>query len=495
MEGLIRRRSSRLDKRRGPVIAPLTGDIEIKSRLTAIAEGIKLSLRKKSSVKYSNFDPSFKDDKSLDVIVDILCKPNRSNLDTNIIYIYLTQLKKMMELLSKDQNQNTESLIYKVSLALKHQYIGANKMLFRYGDKGEYFYILLKGKIEILVPTEVKVMMTDHEYIKYILMLKRNDEIELANRVVQKNHNVFTINHELLDNLLKQDKKSIFHKKSIIFNQLSKDIEETISTINTRKSRTDIVDIPVTVEDYIKSTTPFIENDNPELEFFKRQVIIYTFLHNTTLSSGSLFGENALDNSKSMRMATLITSEDTHLGVMNKKIYQECMRDIVDQDKKSNINFLISTKLFDNINKIFFQKHLYNGFALNDKITRHTKIMIEGDRPEFIYIIKEGEFEVSARKSTIQLNDMITALGENKSKTDFQFELEGNFSLTKDNPKFNKYMNEKKHTKICIVKEREILGLDDYLFDDRYSFTVECVSTKGAIVTLDRKFVNKNLLK
>jgi hypothetical protein len=68
---LIRRKSSRLG-RRAPVIMPLTGEMELKQRLTAIAEGIKLSMRKKSSVSYSNFDPTFRDDKSLDVISTLI---------------------------------------------------------------------------------------------------------------------------------------------------------------------------------------------------------------------------------------------------------------------------------------------------------------------------------------------------------------------------------------------------------------------------------------
>jgi CRP-like cAMP-binding protein len=386
-----------------------------------------------------------------------------------------------MEILKRDQNQNIESLVYKISLALKHQYLGENRMVFRYGDKGEYFYILLKGKIEILVPTEVKVLMTDQEFIRYLLKLKRNDECELANKVMQKNEGTFQINNSLLENWLNQNKSSMYQKKSFIYNQLSKDIEDTINILNLKKIKSEIIDQPWTVEQYIQSTTPDIE-DNPDVEPYKKLFTIYTYLHITTYSKGNIFGENALDNSKSMRMATIITSEDTHLGVMNKKTFHECMKDIVDQDKKSNINFLISTQLFSNINKMFFQKQLYNGFSLNDKLIRHSKIMIEGEKPEYIYIIKEGEFEVVTRKSTLQINDMITALGGNKNKNDYEFDME-------DNPKFNKYMNEKKFTKICIVKDREILGLDDYIYQDRYSFTVQCVSTKGVVLVLDRKFV------
>jgi hypothetical protein len=68
MENHVERRNSSKLGRRRPVLMPITGDLEMNQRLTAIAEGIRLSLRKKSSVIYSNFDPAFKDEKSLDVI-------------------------------------------------------------------------------------------------------------------------------------------------------------------------------------------------------------------------------------------------------------------------------------------------------------------------------------------------------------------------------------------------------------------------------------------
>jgi hypothetical protein len=67
MEIEIERRNSSKLVRRRPVLMPLTGDMGMNKRLSAIAEGIRLSLRKKSSVMYSNFDPSFKEEKSLDV--------------------------------------------------------------------------------------------------------------------------------------------------------------------------------------------------------------------------------------------------------------------------------------------------------------------------------------------------------------------------------------------------------------------------------------------
>ena len=63
----LERRNTMKASRRKVVLMPLTGDMDMKQRISAIAESIRLSVRKKSSVTYTNFDPDFKDEKSLDV--------------------------------------------------------------------------------------------------------------------------------------------------------------------------------------------------------------------------------------------------------------------------------------------------------------------------------------------------------------------------------------------------------------------------------------------
>jgi hypothetical protein len=48
-------------------------------------------------------------------------------------------------------------------------------------------------------------------------------------------------------------------------------------------------------------------------------------------------------------------------------------------------------------------------------------------------------------------------------------------------------MNEKKPLKICIIKDREIIGLDDYIYHDTYCYTVECTSSHGEVYQINIK--------
>ena len=62
------------------------------------------------------------------------------------------------------------------------------------------------------------------------------------------------------------------------------------------------------------------------------------------------------------------------------------------------------------MNKIYFQKICMNLFVVL-KMKKGEKITIEGDPAESIFIIKEGQFEISTKKSNIDLCNIIKSFG------------------------------------------------------------------------------------
>jgi hypothetical protein len=54
-------------------------------------------------------------------------------------------------------------------------------------------------------------------------------------------------------------------------------------------------------------------------------------------------------------------------------------------------------------------------------------------------------------------------------------------------------MSEKKSLKICIAKEREIIGLNDFVIQDTYSFTVVCTSSEGEVYQISIPVIFINL--
>jgi hypothetical protein len=51
-------------------------------------------------------------------------------------------------------------------------------------------------------------------------------------------------------------------------------------------------------------------------------------------------------------------------------------------------------------------------------------------------------------------------------------------------------MNEKKALKVCIAKEREVVGLNDFIYQDSFCFTVECTSSEGEVYQIAINVIN-----
>jgi hypothetical protein len=50
-----------------------------------------------------------------------------------------------------------------------------------------------------------------------------------------------------------------------------------------------------------------------------------------------------------------------------------------------------------------------------------------------------------------------------------------------------KVLKEKKVTKLLLIKDKDVIGLDDCLYNGKYTFTVELVSVKGEMYRIKRK--------
>ena len=115
--------------------------------------------------------------------------PNlRSEQQIKIISYYLQMLKNFMNIF-KDQIQNEEldEFLYNISSSLIYEHIPKNKFIFKFADKAEKFYIIIKGKIDFCVPKVNKVLMNENEYILFLAKLRFNEEIELIKKNLESN--------------------------------------------------------------------------------------------------------------------------------------------------------------------------------------------------------------------------------------------------------------------------------------------------------------------
>ena len=102
----------------------------------------------------------------------------------------------------KSDNFNKESLDQILTLCsaqLKYFHLEKDKILFRIGDEPDNFYLIINGRIGILKPISNHKEMTGLEYFYYIYQLKKQNEIYILKKTIEKNNSIFKFEYQDID--------------------------------------------------------------------------------------------------------------------------------------------------------------------------------------------------------------------------------------------------------------------------------------------------------
>ena len=130
----------------------------------------------KLNIDYSIFD--------FGTIKYILNKTGRNADEILLIKTYLSSMSFLLTLKSPISN---DKLLYSLSLYLKMENKSKDELIFRYGNKGNKFYIVLEGEISILILKETKALISFKRYFMHLLLLKILKEDELVKKTIMAN--------------------------------------------------------------------------------------------------------------------------------------------------------------------------------------------------------------------------------------------------------------------------------------------------------------------
>lgn len=153
-------------------------------------------------------------DKFLEIIKYFLSKPRRIDIENDLIYTYLFFMKEFVNILKKQNTIHFTELIKDVAIYLEFQNYKQNSVICKYGDKGKKAYILLNGKVDILIKNRKNYNITEKDFHLYLATLIKYNEFSLLVNVIKENYSFYPF--EIIDDyeeMNKQLKKSI--KKSI----------------------------------------------------------------------------------------------------------------------------------------------------------------------------------------------------------------------------------------------------------------------------------------
>lgn len=384
----------------------------------------------------------------MELIQYILAKRQKSQDDVTVLIEYLKTIKEFTTSI-QENNDDTflQNVLNKLVKSLAVQLV-SNSILFKIGEKGAHFYIILKGSISILMPEEIKRHLTPDEYLAHVIFLYQMNETELLNKTLLANKKIYNV-----------DMTNPFHP--MLTNYANKSVNEDFVP---RRPKGGTVDDYL--EDLIPVSTQTEKSYHPFVSIWKYHIII-------TLGRGRTFGEQALISKKNLRTATVFGNEDTVLGVLNEIDFASSIKSIQIQTKNDNILFIMRYNIFGDISFDFFTKQFWNNFILI-KLKYGDMLFHQNGKREMIYFIKKGEFDLTCKLSQNEINSILIYFGVNQTM------LRNEYSSDKQKP-----------MKICTIKTNTILGVDDVLFPSKGFFcTAHCSSKTAELFCIDTQKLN-----
>ena len=122
----------------------------------------------------------------LNVVCFILKKINKKPIENEILKTYFLSFEKLVHLFLP-LNVNINDMMTRLSGQIKYEKRFKNRILFKEGDKGDKFYIILKGEVGILIPQEKVITCCPSEYLKYLICLHLYQEKSLINKLLLVN--------------------------------------------------------------------------------------------------------------------------------------------------------------------------------------------------------------------------------------------------------------------------------------------------------------------
>ena len=429
----------------------------------------------------------------------------RSEQQIKIISYYLQMLKNFMNIFKDQiQNEELEEFLYNFSSLLNYEHFPKNRFIFKFGEKAEKFYIILKGKVEFCVPKVNKLFMNEEEYILFLVKLRFNDENELIKKNLENNKISFNFGDSFDQFVLKTLNKHENEKENIYSDEIYLCFKKIRELLIEKKNKNDNKEI-ITMEEYLKrsSFTEIKSQSSNKAENKRKQLNIYQYEKTNTYEDGDCFGLSSSKSKGHKRSTTAISLENCDLAILDKKTYDQLLNKITKKAKEKLYLLVMSHKIFNPISKANFN-HKYSHMFRFTRFYIHNDIMDESTIFDKIIIFTSGEFILSANKNIFELNELIAKIkklrgnlcnySEKMIKNDIN-EIEENEDLLNikkyASHSINDYMTKRQNLVISTVNDKMLLGYPDTVDQETFMpfFNCQCLSINATGYVVEKEMI------
>ena len=404
------------------------------------------------------------------------------------IQSYIKSLQGFMNIFSNENNiASMEEKLRDIALNMKYEYFNKNTVMFKYGDKGDKFYIILKGKIGFLIPQKVKLKLNEEEYLINLAHLYQNGEFELVKHIMLINQATFDFGDDFEKYIIEHIGE--FYKKNGNYKYSIRTYHRLIEiSKNNFQIKNKVTTDNISIKDYIEMNRIINGRESSKK---KKQIILFYYQHVNNFEDGQTFGYMALESKSNKRTSSAITLTNCELAYLTKDDYLSILGGIHNKSRNNIYELMSSFKLLGNISKQTFDSEVIHKIKFVNYL-KDEMIIEENKKLNEFYIFYSGTFKLSINKSIIGLNELIIKLKKIRGKIlgmtndMIQKDIAEQLSEINTSGIDKKYTDEKikkeylkKHYfTLTIINENFLVGLPDTIDPDTQLslFNCECIS-------------------
>ena len=418
---------------------------------------------------------------------------NRKNEEIKKTLPWITTLKEFCNfILAKEEELNYLNILMEFAWILFYKYAPKYSVIKR-ASENPNFYLILNGSCIELTLVYRNECLTENDYIKNLIKINILNEKEIINIFILYNKKELNIKSiETIENFCLSEGFDYKKLKKIAERELM-EIGYDLDNINRSPSVEKYI-IATSVENELKKTS----NEHCAKKYF----FIPHYEITGNLEKGRFIGNLSSDCSVKEQKAYL-SLDASDIGYINKAEYKDAkifklikgkMRKIFRDDYNSFF-------LFKELKKENFLKNYAKGIIYK-QYNKGEKVFSQNSLSQGVFLIKEGELQLSTKRKLDEINGLITLLQNSLNGFgEYISSIKGTKSEMDNlnpfsNPIFQskEYIEEIKGVKeiiLCKFHEGEIVGLNDcYHFkNELYHFDAVCTSERLLLY-----FVPKGLL-
>lgn len=397
--------------------------------------------------------------------------------------------------------------------------LNENEILFKIGEVGDKFFLVLSGEVQVLKPIRKKVYLTPKDFLRYLYQLKKEDETFLLNMCIKSNYEKYCFknfeeflefNSAALKIKLRNYLTFSMTKECFNFKKVKEIFLEELKTFEDFDLNEDLSK-SMNLKEFKKYL--FEENKNfKEKDFENAEKIYYKYLEifdneldnirfniieydkTVHLGEGYTFGDYALDNEKLSRTATIKASRNSILCYLTEEVYYKYILDETIKLRKRDL-ILLNEKnpILNAIGDFEFERHYLKKFRLN-VFNKNEIIIKQNDLTDKILFIKEGECDLIYQGNTFEVNQHIETIIEQCKLREILEDKEVELMKSEfSNPKINQIKSDsflkqaKKAKKFFLktAKKGDIIGVESALLDFPYLYNIQIKSNVAQIYFMD----------